>query len=515
MGEARVEAVAGGTGWSRMASAGRVVLPAFLLFAVAVVQHALSPINADTSWLLTVCERVLDGAVPYVDFVETNPPASILIYLPWAALARALAIRPELAVAAATFGLAALSLFGAARILAVGRGLSPAAQALLPAGAVFVLLILPAKAFAQREHWALLALLPMLALLQVRAERAGIGLGAALAAGVGAGIALAIKPHFAAALLLPALFLLWRTRSIRSLLQPEWAAALAVLALYAASIPLVFPAYLADGLPLAVATYLPLREPFATLVLRYGSLPLALLLAAVLGGQRPMAATPVATLLLAAAGFYLAYLVQGKGFVNHEYPAVALVALAALWLAVPVVPRSAIPSGKEAAGRLLLVRTLLVTGLAIGLQYFNSVSDGGDLAKEVARIAPPHPRMIAVSAQLTAGHPLVRLLDGQWVGRPCSLWVTATAAARLADPGLSEAERQTLRAYAARDRQGFVEDVRRGKPDVVILEGPSAEGWIEANPEVAASLADYALAFADPAREVAFWVRRPAPAATP
>ena len=33
----------------------------------------------DVSWLITIDEKWLSGQVPYVDFLEINPPASLLL----------------------------------------------------------------------------------------------------------------------------------------------------------------------------------------------------------------------------------------------------------------------------------------------------------------------------------------------------------------------------------------------------------------------------------------------------
>src|SRR5277367_163807 len=42
----------------------------------------------DISWMLTIGEAWFDGKTPYVDFIETNPPASLLLYMPAVAAGR-------------------------------------------------------------------------------------------------------------------------------------------------------------------------------------------------------------------------------------------------------------------------------------------------------------------------------------------------------------------------------------------------------------------------------------------
>ena len=49
------------------------------LVAIA-IQSLWIPIDADVSWLITVCERLLSGDRLYVDIFEVNPPASVWLY---------------------------------------------------------------------------------------------------------------------------------------------------------------------------------------------------------------------------------------------------------------------------------------------------------------------------------------------------------------------------------------------------------------------------------------------------
>ena len=51
----------------------RWLLPAVALLA-ACVARLTSAANVDVSGLLTWSEKMLDGARPYIDFIEINPP---------------------------------------------------------------------------------------------------------------------------------------------------------------------------------------------------------------------------------------------------------------------------------------------------------------------------------------------------------------------------------------------------------------------------------------------------------
>src|SRR3954465_10275637 len=73
--------------WSHV----RLWLPLLTGFASAIGLRLVLVANTDVSWLITLSEKMLDGQRLYVDLIEVNPPASVFLYLPLVALARALA----------------------------------------------------------------------------------------------------------------------------------------------------------------------------------------------------------------------------------------------------------------------------------------------------------------------------------------------------------------------------------------------------------------------------------------
>ena len=66
-----------------------------LVFLVAILLRQAVPLNTDVSWLLVVCERMLDGQHLYRDIIEINPPMAAFAYLPGVALARVLGVDPR------------------------------------------------------------------------------------------------------------------------------------------------------------------------------------------------------------------------------------------------------------------------------------------------------------------------------------------------------------------------------------------------------------------------------------
>ena len=497
--EAIVVAAPGRTGAIRKFSGSPWLLAALLLVA-AILQQCLIGLDADVSWLLTVGERVLDGQRLYVDIFEVNPPASVLLYLPGIAAGRLLGVSAEFSTSVLVFTLAAVSIWSARRLLLDSGILRPGHGGRALCCAVFTFVLLPGACFAQREHVAVLALLPFIAVAAVRARGGSVGFAAALLAGVGAGVTIAIKPHFVLAVAPMVFFAIWRRRSSSLALGVEtWAAAAVVLS-YGLLVVESYPDYLTNALPLLNAVYLPARTDLDEVVLSPHMILFIVACAlAVCTGRGRLVRNLAILPLLGAVGFAAAVIVQGKGYLNHAYPAVAL-ALVALGAAVT---DGRADQARRAVGTAAF---LLLAGLS--LYIFTHVASYGDLARTVQRVAPPNPRIIVAGSNLSVGHPLTRWLDGTWVGRRGSLWATGTAVEVLANSA-DETQRELIAGYIEEDRRIFVEDIARGRPDVVLVPGQHELQWVASHRDVANALKSYREAGA--AQDVHILVRRPAP----
>lgn len=467
-------------------------LPRWTLLVVvtALVQQAFSALNCDVSWLITVAERTLDGATLYRDIEEVNPPASVLLYVPPVVIARWLALPPEPITVALVTLIAGLSIVQTARILPV----APGQRDLLAAAAAFALLVLPADLFAQREHVALIAALPMIAILAARAQSLPVAPTNAWSAGLAAGITVAIKPHFALALLFVASWAIVRHRSLRPVIGAEWIMLGLTAVGYALIVQLAFPLYLDRMLPLLRLVYLPDRDSWRHLLTGHMTLIPAVcaVLTLWLARGRPAPAT-VAT-LFAAAGFVAAGLVQGKGYLNHGYPGIAL-ALLAITLEL---------TRAGHARRLGLFCGALLA--LISTVAYARVSTPDALRDAVVRHAPLHPRLIGISFDFALGHPLTRWVDGRWVGTRGDLWVTGNTRQPLADPALPP-ERRTAIVKAARDDAALLAaDIMRGRPDMVLVDDDPGPDWIAANPPVARAMRAYRPV--ERVGTVTFWKRR-------
>ncbi|WP_018265012.1 hypothetical protein [Methylosinus sp. LW4] len=470
------------------------------LAVVAVAQQLIGHIDCDVSWFLTFAEKVLDGRIAYVETSDPNPPAAFLSLMPAVLLARALHLPAEALVAALVFLAAAGSIGFSFLLLRHGAARGRREWMQLLNAAIFLLLVAPEIVFAEREHIALLALLPLLAALAE--ERASAPLPLRVVAGLCGGLAVAMKPHFLLAIALPALALAWRERSARALLRAELvAAALAAVVATGATL-IAFPAYVDEALPLALEVYGPARDDLGHFLAHSLALAYLALLAGFLVAARGAALGRASLVALAASlGFFAAFLLQGKGWMNHAYPAMVLLLFAWIFFAL----RDRAATGVRAA----LTKFLFVPALLAAPAYFGIVEQLTDreehegLMAAVAAVAPPRPRIATIASQLDFGHPLTRRLAGEWVGRQNALFVTA-AVGRLLETAGPE-RRQRLEARRSADLAALAEDIRAGRPDIIVAEDRATREWVLKRPGMAGALDGYRLA--KQAGDIEIWRR--------
>jgi len=192
--------------------------------------------------------------------------------------------------------------------------------------------------------------------------------------------------------------------------------------------------------------------------------------------------------LLGAAGFLIATFLQAKNYPNHWLPgaALALAAVAAM-LDSPVVERS----------RKALVAAALAA-ISLSEMYQWMIWPDPAVATAIQRVAPPRPSIIALSPQLTTGHPVTRNVGGRWVGSRAALFTASGAAYAGLDDSLQ-------RAAYDEDIRSFALDVRRGSPDVVLVYRPS-KNWLMREKSIREAMAAYRPAATT--KETEIWVRR-------
>ena len=171
-----------------------------VLFAVVLLGPRLTPpwhLNHDVAWYCYVAGRVLDGAMPYVDVIDMNPPLAAYLCIPAAALARMLHGPDILVFNVYVCSLALVSLILSHAVLRRSAIFPrPALRRFLLAILIYVLVAAPGPAFGQREHFLVLALLPYLLAGASRAVGRPLGGPSLFVLGLLAGVGVSLKPYF-------------------------------------------------------------------------------------------------------------------------------------------------------------------------------------------------------------------------------------------------------------------------------------------------------------------------------
>jgi hypothetical protein len=458
------------------------------VFLVAIMLRGVLPFNVDVSWWLIVCERMLDGQRLYVDILETNPPMAGSVYMLGVVLARAIDARPEVV----TNGLIFLLIAGSLALTWWALRFSSLRERAGGAAAVWataMLTILPMYDFGQREHLALVMLLPALAVYILRANRERVAPSAILIAGLCAATTMNFKPYFVFGVGFCILTAAVQARDWRVLFAPEnWIAATLVV-IHAACIVAFYPEYFTLIYPLVRDVYLLLKVPFLFILLTTATTLWLLAIMVVLALQRQRRKVDAAAVVMVAGslGFAVSFFVQGKGWGYHAYPMVALGLLAAGWAI-------AASGDEQAASRRLRAGAMLVVALtfANACFWFNASVDMRRVQEEVTLIGP-QPKILMLSAAAVIGHPMVRELGGTWVSRQQAFWVREIVRRALKDGTIDQATADRLAGYVALERAGLIEDFRKQPPDVVVIDNQNSDwgSWAAADPELSALLKPY------------------------
>ncbi|MGH7025496.1 MAG: hypothetical protein ACREEB_18160 [Caulobacteraceae bacterium] len=464
---------------------------AVLILVLAAVVQAYYILNPDLAWLFTADEKWLSGQRIYSDVFEVNPPISVLMYMPAVLLSRFSHIAPEDVVLVLVLAAVCLSAF---LVWKISAGVLESERLALRQVLVILFLttIFPVDTFGQRDQIAVVALFPFVALAGARRASLNPSRLLAFLAGVGAGIAMAIKPHYALAAGLPLLLNAATARSLKPVFGLEtWSASAVVLAYYITA-PILFPAYFGTNLDSLLLAYVPVRESWWRLIGLHlvGLITLLGALICLRFSDDRSALRWGAPWIAAALGGVGVYLVIGKGW---SYTGYGMLTFALVPILTSLTTQGEYrPLLLRWGARLLSAgTTLLCMGwLMVGPQF-------AYLTGPVSKIAPHHPKIISITSNIAVGHPLVRVLHGEWVGTSAAQVLAADAMKRERIGGITPATRAKLDRIIEADRQRLLADIRRGKPDIILVDQRLFRHdfdwgrWAKADPALAAELTAY------------------------
>lgn len=189
-------------------------------------------------------------------------------------------------------------------------------------GLLYIFLFLPAEAFAQREHLLLMFTLPYLFLAACRLDNQHVHPGFAAVLGIMGGIGFSIKPFFLPAWIFIELFFIIRGKKITAALRTESVCAGLIILLYNLSVPLLYPAYIRDVLPLWYPFYRAIMKPWQALFLNFYSEFCWVSLICMSWIQKQDPDAPIKRVLqLGGFGFFITYLLPGAPWFYHIMPA--------------------------------------------------------------------------------------------------------------------------------------------------------------------------------------------------
>lgn len=499
------------------------VLASVLVAGVLVAALGLridQPLNHDVAWFIVAAERLWNGGNYLDDFFEVNPPLAILIHLPAHGLALA-GLPPRAAMWAWTHAILVVALvlaWFAAREDDQRYPGAPAAAARLAGTGwlAFVLALLPAYDFAQREHLFALLVLPMLFLFGAAPSPRAAPLRAAVMALAMVGCLL--KPHFAG---LPVLLLAVRAMQsgVRSWLGLESAIIVLSGLAYGAIVWLGFPEWFVVA-RWALDLYGELRggglERFAQATSFAFAVGASVMLFAVVALARPEPRRRLLPFALATAYAWIAFVLQGKGWRYHLLPA-AIFAAASL-------PLLAFGTQGWRRGPQALASIAVLASIAIGAVHVVQINRAAprlsNLARspigEVLSIARPGDAVHVISTSVTPFFPAVTHLELRWASRYSALWPLAALGR---DSGPNPASDRSA-AYRDAFADSVAADLGRHAPTVAIVDlrpgqfglepGFDMLGFLQASPRFAHEWDAYELVGSS--RDYAIYLRRHEPA---
>ena len=454
-----------------------------LMAAAAVFTRSL---NHDVAWHLYVANEFRGGAELYRDVADTNPPLIFFLSLLPAWLAALLHVSQGVAFNVYVFVAASATLLVSSRlILKAWPDVSTETRGLLVVTAAFCLLPFVRTDFGQREHLAVILLVPYVWLSATPGGR-GAGPAASVLIGAAAGLGFAIKPHFLLpwALLETVVFVRERF-AVRAVLRPAFVAAMVTVVAYVGLVLLFVPQYVEVFNDVRMF-YGGMNSPLSTLV-RLPDISTWIAAVALLAAFKLNRETkrPVLVMFTAATGFMAAGLLQAKGWSYHMYPGRVFLVMYFISFALALL-QSAPELLAILRGGIRSICLVIVIGLVAKTGSYLAESrnpTGRDLVAPLVELInqqSPHGPIAQISmrTQLYPGFPAATEAGVKWSMRFPTLFYLPGLYEKeleLPDAEFSELNFRAPAAMSDVERRYFTDVVDRlcaAPPSVLIIEPP-------------------------------------------
>jgi hypothetical protein len=469
---------------------------AFLLVAAALLGLWQMPerINHDCAFGLQQAQMLLDGGIPYCDFIDANPPLIVYLNVPPAALARYLGGSPIVVFHLSVLLLLMISSMEIYGLLRKPRmGLRVAERGLVLLVWISSYFLVDWYGFAgQREHLFMLLYVPYLFLRILRHRGGSTNAWLAAVLGVQAGVGASLKPHFLLTALGVEIVLLAATRRGRTLMRSENIALASVVTVYVLHwffVPAAMrEAFFGRWLPLVCRSYNVYDMTTWQVIRAFLDSPISLLemmviLMAVAHGARRHARLRHYLLAFAAlAGMTLVMaFVQHKGWRYHRLPLDMAGLLCLALLASTRDRSSAFNLQRFRAGNMFAVGSLgllVAVWFAVRTDRAAAVPSFAALRQVVENRTRPGDRVLVVATSVYPAYPTL-LQTGRRTGSryAWSFPIAFCYAGCRADGADRPAYRRRPEAPAEEQRylRELEDDVYRLRPQLIIVH--DAAGW--------------------------------------
>ncbi len=417
------------------------------------VFNSLVPLLPDVSYILVADGRFLHGDIPYTDLIEINPPLVFWITMPPVWLAGVLGLSVQAFFVTYVCLLIAGSLYVTSRVVDNNSQVVAILAVVMTLGSAW--------AFGQREHLAMLLVLPYVASVTVRAEmKPGLGVLVGFLAGIG----LDFKPYFLAIPILLEGLLLIQTWNWRALFRIELVIMGIVVLIYPVLVWWYYPQYFTVVIPLVQQTYGAYQIPFADILQRTVVVGFAIFFAATVGLMLWRRQWSAMVWLVAALGGLIAYLVQGKGWSYQLLPGMIFVGTAFLLVASNLAQRGL---------RWLTFAFFALFSLFGALDYALEQRARVAYFDELLGAMKPQ-RMLVLTHDGGVVFPFLPDKGIAWGGHYLSLWMMPVVSRRLVEPQQANAITAATASVVAGDLMSF-------QPDFVIVDRRSASPSLRGN----------------------------------
>ncbi|MBY0552532.1 MAG: hypothetical protein K2W95_34945 [Candidatus Obscuribacterales bacterium] len=467
-------------------------------------------IDCDCAMYLRCGQLLLEGKLPYVDFVDINPPLIMYLNLLPASLAKLTSLPLLVAFKCFFWCVTVLAWLTATTILSTnknhsdGRFFGP----FILSAALFDLMCGLWEQFGQRDQLFAVWLFPFFLVRWLHSSGLKVASPPSILTGFSMGIAVCLRPQNLPVLVLLELFWLWRAKRLTAIFNKANIVCGGTMVLYAALLFLMperaKERFFHELLPMVAGGYdlayshdfsAAFFVPFLT-----GCLPLLVLGAIIAIRHRSSLTVPL--LIWTVAG-YLTYVIQRKFWYNHCLSmlagscAIGLVQLRAvmpLWLAKFGKASFFRRPGFENTVSVLLCLSLLLPSIFIRKVYVDTYT--GEDRKLIAKETNPTDSVMLLSCDLADAQPTLLLSNRQDACRyfflfPLPMLIELVKRAKT--------EEESAKYLAAQQR--FVEelkdDVLKNKPKLILIAEPaetpqySPMKYLKAQGFMETALADY------------------------